>query len=172
MRPLCSQWISNKLTSSPTSSYSTLRSVSIPLQLSLESPSTTLFPFSKHASSLKAKFFPRLKALCCISAFLWGPSKESVSLLYKAFLRPLPTYASPGWFLFLSITNITKLERLNRAASHAITGCRSSFPIPLFLSEASLPALRVTLTDFALSSYERTLRFPTSFPFQVWPDLE
>ena len=32
------------------------------------------------------------------SASSWGPSKESISLLYKAFLRPLITYASPGWF--------------------------------------------------------------------------
>ena len=32
----------------------------------------TLF-FSRHVSSLKAKFFPRLKALRCISASLWGP---------------------------------------------------------------------------------------------------
>ena len=31
--------------------------------------------FSKHVSSLKAKFFARLKALRCISAFSWGPSK-------------------------------------------------------------------------------------------------
>ena len=38
--------------------------------------------FSKHVSSLKAKFFPRLKALCCISVSSWGPSKESLSLLY------------------------------------------------------------------------------------------
>ena len=42
--------------------------------------------FSKHVSSLKAKFFPRLKALCCISASSWGPSKESLSVLYKSFL--------------------------------------------------------------------------------------
>ena len=50
--------------------------------------------FSKHESSLKAKFFPRLKALRCISASSWGPSKESLSpsLLYKSFLRPLLTY--------------------------------------------------------------------------------
>ena len=46
----------------------------------------TLF-FSKHVSSLKAKFFPRLKALRCISASSRGPSKDSVSVLYKAFLR-------------------------------------------------------------------------------------
>ena len=52
--------------------------------------------FSKHVSSLKAKFFPRLIALRCISASSLGPSKESLSVLYKSFLRPLLTYASPG----------------------------------------------------------------------------
>ena len=127
--------------------------------------------FSKHVSSLKAKFFPRLKALHCTSASSWGPSKESLFFLYKAFLRPLLTYASPGWFPFLSVTNFTKLERLHRAASRAITGCLSSSPIPLLLSEASLPPLRVTLTHFTLFSYEWAFRLPTSFLFQVWPDL-
>ena len=117
--------------------------------------------YSKHVSSLKAKFFSRLKALRCISASSWGPSKESLSLLYKSFLRSLLTYASPGWFPFLSATNITKLERLHRAASRATTSCLSSSPIPLLLSEASLPPLRVTLTHL---SYERALRLPTSFP--------
>ena len=120
--------------------------------------------FSKHVSSLKAKFFPRLKALRCISASFWGPSKESLSVLYKSFLRSLLTYASPGWFPFLSATNLTKLERLHRAASRAITGCLSSSPIPLLLTEAFLPPLRVTLTHFTLLSYERALRLPTSFP--------
>ena len=41
--------------------------------------------FTKHVSLLKVKFFPRLKALRCISAFSWGPSKESLSVLYKSF---------------------------------------------------------------------------------------
>ena len=97
--------------------------------------------FTKHVSSLKAKFFPRLKALRCISASSWGPSKESLSVLYKSFLQSFLTYASPGWFSFLSATNLTKLERLHRAASRAITGCLSSSPIPLLLTEASLPPL-------------------------------
>ena len=39
------QWISTKLTSHPTSSFSTPASVLIPLQLFLGSPSTALFPF-------------------------------------------------------------------------------------------------------------------------------
>ena len=120
--------------------------------------------FSKHVSSLKAKFFPRLKALRCMSASSWGPSKESLYFLYKSFLRSLLIYASPGWFPFLSATNVTKLECLHRAASRAITGCLSSSPIPLLLSKASLSPLRVTLTHFTLLSYERALRLPTSFP--------
>ena len=120
--------------------------------------------FSKHVSSLKARFFPRLKALRCISASSWGPSKESFSVLYKSFLQPLLTYASPGWFPFLSATNLTKLERPHRAASRAIPSCLSSSPIPLLLTEASLPPLRVTLTHFTLFSDERALRLPTSFP--------
>ena len=120
--------------------------------------------FSKHVSLLKAKFFPRLKALRCISTSSWGPSKESLSVLYKSFLWSLLTYTSPRWFPFLSATNFTKLERLHRAASRAITGCLSFSPIPLLLSEASLPLLRVTLTHFTLLSYKRALRLPTSFP--------
>ena len=121
--------------------------------------------FSKHVSLLKAKFFPRLKVLRCITASSWGPFKESLSVLYKSFLRPLLVYASPGWFPFPSATNLTKLERLHRAASRAITLCLSSSPIPLLLlTEASLPPLQVTLTHFTLLSYGRALRLPTSFP--------
>ena len=127
---------------------------------------------SKHVSSLKARFFPRLKALRCISASSWGPSKESLSLLYKSFLRPLLTFASPGWFPFLSATNITKLERLHRAASRAITGCLSSSLISLLLTEASLPPLRVTLTHFTLFFTSGLFVSQPPFLFQVWPDLE
>ena len=41
--------------------------------------------FSKHVSSLKAKFFPRLKALRCISAPSWGPSLYCVNLFFRLF---------------------------------------------------------------------------------------
>ena len=57
----------------------------------------TLF-FSKHVSSLKAKFFPRLKALRCISASSWGPSKESLSCI-KLFFGPFSPTLHPDGFL-------------------------------------------------------------------------
>ena len=98
--------------------------------------------FSKHVSSLKANFFAGLTALRSISASSWGPLRRpSLSLLYKVFIWPLLTYVSPEWFPFVSVTNITKLECFHQAASCAITGCLSSFPIPFLLSEDSLPLL-------------------------------
>ena len=86
--------------------------------------------FSKHVSSLNAKFFPRHKALRCISASSWGLSKESLFVLYKTFLRSLLTYASPGWFPCLSAINFTKLERLHRAASRTIFRLPVVLPYP------------------------------------------
>ena len=115
--------------------------------------------------------FSTSQGLTLYLCFLMGPSKESLSALYKAFLRPLLTYASPGWFPFLSATNITKLKRLHRAASCAITGCLSFSLIPLLLSEASFPPLRVTLTHFTISSYEQALRLPISFPISGFARL-
>ena len=98
--------------------------------------------------------------------------EESLSVLYKSFLRSVLTYASPRWFPFLSATNLTKLEYLHRAGSRAITGCLSSSLIALLLTEASLPSLRVTLTHFTLFSHERALCLPTSFPISGLARLE
>ena len=113
---------------------------------------------------MKAKFFAGLTALRCISASSWSPSKEALSLLYKAFIWPLLTYVSPGWFPFISVTNITKLERLHRVACRTITSCHSSSPILFLLSDDSLPLLLVTLTHFPLSFYKWALCLPTFFP--------
>ena len=119
--------------------------------------------FSKHVSLLKAKFF-RVSRPYAVSLLPHGAPLRSRFLLYKSLPWPLLTYASPGWFPFLSATNFTKFERLHQAASRTITGCLSSSPIPLLLTEAFLPALRVILTHFTLFSHERALRLPTSFP--------
>ena len=54
--------------------------------------------FSKHVFSLKAKFFPRLKASHCISASSWGPSKESL-FCTNLFFSPFSLTLHPDGFL-------------------------------------------------------------------------
>ena len=66
------------------------------------------------------------QSLRSIATASWGPTKESLSLLYKAFVRPVLTYASPGWFPFLCNTATNHLEVLHRAGSLLV----ASFPPP------------------------------------------
>ena len=127
---------------------------------------------SRNASSVIAKAKAEAWQTTCSSLSPKSNPKSVYSLIRSIAGSPysyssspnFPNYTSPGWFPFLSVTNNTKLERLHRAASRVITGFLSSSPIPLLLSEASRPPLRVTLTHFTLSSYEQALRLPTSFP--------
>ena len=119
--------------------------------------------FGAHVQSLCSKFYPRHKALRSIATATWGPTKESLSLLYKAFVRPVLTYASPGWFPFLCNTATNHLKVLHRAACRVTTGCLSSTLSSLLLLEAQLPPLKLTLEHQALSSFERALRLPPDF---------
>ena len=120
--------------------------------------------FKYHVLSLRKKFHSQFRAFRSIASASWGPSKESLCTLYKAFIRPILTYASPGWFPFSSPTHITSVERMHRSSCRVITGCLSSTPIPLLHIEALLPPLRVTLTHQSLSFFERALRLPPTFP--------
>ena len=78
-------------------------------------------------------------------------------------MRPVLTYASPGWFPFLCNTAINHLEVLHRAACWVITGCHSSTPSTLLLLEAQLPPLKLTLEHQAFSSFERAVSLPSDF---------
>ena len=119
--------------------------------------------FGAHVRSLCSKIYPRHKALRSIATASWGPTKESLSLLYKAFVRPVLTYASPGWFPFLCNTATNHLEVLHIAACRVITGCLFSTPFSRLLLEAQLPPLKLTLEHQTLYSFERALRLPPDF---------
>ena len=55
--------------------------------------------FSKHVSLLKAKFFPRLKALRCISASSWGPLWSPSLFCVNLFFGPFSLMPHPDGFL-------------------------------------------------------------------------
>ena len=78
-----SQWIPTRLTSNPIASYLAPASVSISMFFGITFDCT--LSFFKHVSSLKAKFFPRLKALRCISASSWAPLRSSSFFYIKLF---------------------------------------------------------------------------------------
>ena len=120
-------------------------------------------------TSSMAKFFPRLNALSCISASSWGPCKESLLLLYKAFLRPLFTYVSLGWLSFLSVTNITKW---NTFTERLVAPSPAAFCPPLFHISPRYLYLPYKSPGLIFLCHLVKLFVCQPFPVQVWPDLE
>ena len=93
--------------------------------------------FKHYVLSLRKKFHSRFRAFRSIASAAWGPSKESLCTLYKAFIRPILTYVSPGWFPFSSPTHITSVERMHRSSCRVITGCLSSHPSTSYRSTST-----------------------------------
>ena len=100
--------------------------------------------FSKHISSLKAKFFPRSKALRCISASSWGPSKESLSLLYKLS-------SAPSHLRFTRMVSFPKCYQSYQIGTSPSSGQSRHHRLPLVLSYPT----------FSLRSF---ITSPTSHP--------
>ena len=86
----------------PSNCLSTPSSVSIPLQLFLGIFDRTL-SFSKHVSLLKAKFFPRLKVLRCISASTRGSLRSPSFFYIKLFFGPFSLMLHPDDLLFITL---------------------------------------------------------------------
>ena len=61
--------------------------------------------FKHHVLSLRKKFHSRFRAFRSIASASCSPSKESLCTLYKAFIRPILTYASPGFPSHLLLTS-------------------------------------------------------------------
>ena len=99
----------------------------------------------EHAMKLVERVLERIRELVNIDKVQFGfvPGRETtdalelLSIQYKASLRPLLTYALPGGFPFLSVSNITKLETPSPTGYSRHLGCLS-FSCNPFLFEASL----------------------------------
>ena len=110
---------------------------SSPLQLSLVSRSIAL-SFTNYVSLLKARFIlmSRPYAVCLLPH---GVPLRSPSLFrMNFFFVPLLTFASSGWFPFLSVANITKLERFTKRVV-APSPAAYRLPLSLFTSPTSHP---------------------------------
>ena len=121
--------------------------------------------FSEHVSSLNVKFtlVSRPYAVSLLPLLLYGAPIRSPSFFC---IKPSSALSHLCFTLIVSFLKRYQYRQIGTplpsGQSHHLPLPPSS-PIPFLLTEASLPPLRVTLTHFALSSYERALRLPTSF---------
>ena len=112
--------------------------------------------FEARVQSLRSKFYPRHKALRSIATAFWGPTKESLFLLYKA-----------GAHICLSWMAPNPLQHRNQSLGSPTQSCMQGYYwvllFHLLLLEVQILPLKLTLEHQALSSFERALRLPPDF---------
>ncbi|RWS01070.1 Tcoingi protein-like protein, partial [Dinothrombium tinctorium] len=91
--------------------------------------------FNTHTTAVIEKATRRIHSLKAIASHTWGQDKETLTLLYKQYIRSVLEYASPAWFPTLSQTNLQKLKTLENRALRIATGCILMTDIPHLHSE-------------------------------------
>ena len=111
---LSSFWyISKKQTSNPTSFYSTPFFSSFPLQLFLRLHSTAFLPFlNMYVSSLKAKSFPRLKALRLSLLPCGAPRRSSSFFCSKLFFSSFSFMLLLNGYILLELPTLPSYKVL------------------------------------------------------------
>ena len=123
--------------------------------------------FKPQVQEVTEKATTKLKLLAAISYSEWGWPKDSVRMMYYAFMRSKLDYASPAWQPWLSDSNMSKLESVqNRALRLATRQFRSS-PVEALRAEAEVTSYKTHSERQCLKSWEKAKRMPADHPMKI-----
>jgi hypothetical protein len=95
-----------------------------------------------HVTEVVTRARSRLNVLKALSSTTFGHSKESQTALYKQFVRPVLSYASPAWAPDLARTHMEKLQRTQNVALRIATGCCRSTPLAHLHAESKVLTIK------------------------------
>ena len=82
------------------------------------------------------------RVLRAVTGTTFGNSKESVTALYKQYVRPVMEYACPVWTPGLALMHHSTLQKTQNAALRIATGCTRSTPVQHLHNECKVLPLR------------------------------
>jgi hypothetical protein len=97
-----------------------------------------MFTFSHHVAAIASKALQRLKIMKAVSGSLWGHDKETLFITYRALFESVFNFAAPVWWPNCKPTNAVKLQCIQNAALHLITGCHLATSIDHLHAETKL----------------------------------
>ena len=121
----------------------------------------TSMSFAPHINNITTKTSTRLNALRALSGTQFGKDKETLTLVYKQYIRTVLSYAGPAWAPTLSNTQLHKLQTTQNKALRIITGCTQSTPIDHLHNETKILPIQTHLdmrgTQFLAAAANNTL---------------
>ena len=98
--------------------------------------------FAPHVTNIVTKCRPRLNALRPLTGTTFGQHKETLTIVYKQYIRSIIDYASPAWHPALSNTQLNKLQIIQNTALRIILGSTQTTHINHLHSEAKVLTIR------------------------------
>ena len=98
--------------------------------------------YNKHIAHLTNKGKKSTKLLKALTSTTWGKNKETLTITYKAIIRPKLEYANTITTPIASNTNINKLQTIDNTAKRIITGCTSDTNTNHLHNETSMLPLK------------------------------
>jgi hypothetical protein len=84
--------------------------------------------FGPHIQNIKTKCRPRLNTLRALTGTTFGQNKETLTLVYKQYIRSVLDYASPAWAPIISPTLHKHLQHIQNTAFRIALGSTQTTP--------------------------------------------
>ena len=98
--------------------------------------------FRQHSQDINARAKSGLNVMNALSATSFVHSKESLTALFKQFVRPVLSYASSVWQPDLAQSHMQELQRTQNSALRIATGCTRSTPTAYLHAETKVLPLK------------------------------
>ena len=102
----------------------------------------TSMSFAPHVQDIIKKCRPRLNTLRQLTGTTFGQHKESLTLVFKQYMRSVMDYASPSWHSTLSNTQLNKLQTTQNTALKIILGSTQTTPTEHLHTEAKMLTIK------------------------------
>ena len=113
--------------------------------------------FRQNTHNATDKCQHRLNVLRALTHTTYGHSKESITTLYKQYIRPILTYAHIAWMPDTAQTHLQKLQVIQNTALRIATGCVRSTPITHLHEETQVLPLKDHMNMRGTQIYTSTL---------------
>lgn len=120
----------------------------------------TSMSFAPHINNITIKCRPRLNTLRALTGSTFGQNKETLTIVFKQYIRSIIDYASPAWHPAISLTQINKLQTIQNTALRIILGSTQTTPIEHLHAETKILTIKQHLdmrgTQFLASVINNT----------------
>ena len=110
--------------------------------------------------------------LAAISNSEWGWKKYDLKKIYTAHVKSIIDYSGSAWQIWLSDSQILRLERVQRQALRIITRQSKTSPQDCMRLEVDVPSIKSVITSTCMRSHEKALRLPQDHPRRICLDQD